>query len=63
MGKEGSGQKSDDADDLDKALELFIQSMDFGTVPGTNQGWWSLFVDVLTYALFRVFCVRPPCLG
>ena len=63
MAKTGSGKKADDAADLDPSLERFVQSMDFATVPGTNQAWWALFADLLTYALFRGFCVRPPCLG
>ena len=58
MAKKGSGQKAEDVEDFDAALERFIQSMDFATVSGTNEAWWTLFADILTYALFRVF---PSC--
>ena len=58
MAKKDSGPKADDADDFDPALEQFIQSMDFATVPGSNEGWHVVFADILTYALFRVF---PSC--
>ena len=63
MAKKGAGPKPDDAQDFDAALEGFIQSMDFGSISGSKEGWWALIADLLTYALFRVFCVRPPCLG
>ena len=63
MAKKGAGPKPDDAQDFDAALERFIQSLDFGSISGSKEGWWALFADLLTYALFRVFCVRPPCLG
>jgi hypothetical protein len=59
MAKKGSGQKADDAEDFDPALERFIQSMDFATVSGSNEGWFALFADILTYALFRVFRFAP----
>jgi hypothetical protein len=59
MAKKGSGQKAEDAEDFDPDLERFIQSMDFATVSGTNQGWWALFADILTYALFCVFPFAP----
>ena len=52
MGKKDSGKTAEDVPDFDADLELFIQSMDFATVPGTNQAWWALFADhILTYAL------------
>ena len=59
MAKKGSGQKAEDVEDFDAALERFIQSMDFATVYGTNQAWWALFAGILTYALFRVFPFAP----
>jgi hypothetical protein len=58
MAKKGSGQKAVDAEDFDPALERFIQSMDFATVSGSNELWFAVFADILTYALFRVF---PSC--
>ena len=59
MAKKGSGQKAEDAEDFDPALERFIQSMDFATVSGSNERWWTLFADILTYAPFRVFPFAP----
>ena len=59
MAKKGSGPKADEAEDFDPALERFIQSMDFATVYGTNEAWWTLFADILTYALFCVFPFAP----
>ena len=59
MAKKGSGQKAEDVEDFDAALERFIQSMDFATVTGTNERWFALFADILTYVLFRVFPFAP----
>ena len=59
MARRGSGQKAEDVEDFDADLERFIQSMDFAPVRGTNEGWWTLFADILTYALFRVFPFAP----
>jgi hypothetical protein len=55
MPKRDSGQKPDDSEELDPALEGFLQSMDFTTAPGSKENWLVVFLDILTYALFRGF--------
>ena len=47
------------ADDVDVGLEQFLKSLDFpAPIPGSNDGWRNLLLDILTYALLRVFRVR-----